>query len=210
MRSFGYAAIPVQLWQWRAGRNCANGRPSAKATAHFRLIDGAQPGQRLAQVVVGDLRQARGDAGGRRRDRAAAAAWRGSRRRSGAWRSAMRPTACQPKKRLTRSRITADSAGFRSPPGLRPAAPAWPAPARRSSSIGARPLIFIGSLWAAISGADDVGPAGDDFGRGEALRLKASLKVAPRNSESGRGKLREGLFIDDMRLSCQIVGAHEP
>ena len=31
-----------------------------------------------------------------------------ARRRSGAWRSAMRPIACQPKKRLTRSRITAD------------------------------------------------------------------------------------------------------
>ena len=56
-------------------------------------------------------------------------------------------------------------------------------------------VIFIGSLWAAISGPAIVAQRAMSSVEAKPCAFKLSLKVAPVNSESGRGKLREVVFI---------------
>jgi hypothetical protein len=56
-------------------------------------------------------------------------------------------------------------------------------------------VIFIGSLWAAISGPAISAQRAMISVEAKPCALRLSLKVAPVNSESSRGKLREGLFI---------------
>ena len=99
-----FASLKPQLWQWRAAF-----AETGREQAQFRLIDGAEPRQRRPQFLVLDRRQGFGDFAPPPRDRAARAALGRSRRDSGACRSASRPTALQPKKRLTRSRITSEA-----------------------------------------------------------------------------------------------------
>ena len=101
----------------------------------------------------------------------------------------MPPTACQPKKRLTRSRITPDRCWISIAAG----------PSTRSTSVagsggspscGARPLhLDPARAWAAISAPDDVGPAGDELGRGEALlreRVARASCAEARRADAGR------------------------
>jgi len=113
-------------------------------------LDGsAKPGNCLTQLIVLDFGHARGEAGGdfrigRRRR------FRGHTLRSGAWRSAMRPMACQPKKRLTRSNMTADKCWISQRrrafdpqhhvAGSGSSSPKFP------EELGRGQLIFIGSL----------------------------------------------------------------
>src|SRR6185437_14942885 len=110
----------------------------------------------------------------------------------------MRPMACQPKNRFTRSRITADRCWISMAAG----------PSTRSTSVAgsgdASPepepiwrgqLIFSGSLWAAISGPAMSAQRAMISAEAKPCALSASLKVAPSSSESGRGKLRAGLLI---------------
>ena len=124
----------AQMWQWR-------GSPAkVQECAHVRLMAAPSRAKRLranhrrrSRAALAAMRAAASGSGG-------GGGLRGSRRRSGAWRSAMRPTACQPKKRLTRSQDDRRrDAGFRSPPGLRPATPGCRA-RRASPSTGARPV----------------------------------------------------------------------
>ena len=124
---------------------------SRGSSADSAALDrGAEPAERGAQLIVGDVGHAVGDAAGLAgvdRRRAGAAC---SRRVSGAWRSAMRSIARQPRKRLTRSTITSARCWISSAAG----------PSQRSTSVAgsgssaialARPVILIGSAWAAIS-----------------------------------------------------------
>src|SRR5665213_3649131 len=111
----------------------------------------------------------------------------------------MRPIACQPKKRLTRSKITADRCWISSAAG----------PSTRSTSVAGSGLsspiargqvIFIGSLWAAISGPAISAQRAMISFDAKPCALRLSLKAAPVNSDKGRGKLREGLFIGSALL----------
>ena len=182
---------PVRIGLWLAGYTIVAmpGR-SAKASGNgsLSLDGGAQAGERLAQILVLDGRQAVGDAGGARPGRAAAA---GSAARAGAaapGASAMRPIACQPKKRLTRSRITADRCWISSAAG-----PFDPQHQRRrfrasSSSAAARPVDLHRLAMGGDLGPGDVGPAGDDLGRGEALRLERCRSRSRRGNRKAAGE----------------------
>ncbi len=160
-------------------------------------LDGsAQAGQRLAQILVHDLRHSLGDAGrdgriGRRR-RAGF-----SLRRNGAWRSEMRPIACQPKNRLTRSNTTADRCWISRAAG--PSTRSTRVAGSGGASVGvfwARgQLIFIGSLWVAISGPAMSAQRAMISDEAKPCVFSASVMVVAIKSESGRGKLRAGLLI---------------
>ena len=130
--------------RWLAGYgNCGNGEPSCQGgrKAQFRLMAAprrASAWRKSSSSTAGRLAAMRatisGSSGGGRVG--------GSRRRSGAWRKAMRPIACQPKKRLTRSRITADKCWISSAAGpstrsTKVAGSATPSSGPRR--IGARP-----------------------------------------------------------------------
>ena len=111
----------------------------------------------------------------------------------------MRPTACQPKKRLTRSRITADRCWISSAAG--PSTRKHHCRRlRRRGTLPRGQLIFIGSLWAAISGPAISAQRAMSSAEAKPCALRPSLKVAAVNSDSGRGKLREGLFISGVIL----------
>ncbi len=69
------------------------------------LDRGAEPRQRLLEIIVVDIRQACGDRGPPP-DRIGGAALRARRARSGACRNASRSTARQPRNWLTRSQMT--------------------------------------------------------------------------------------------------------
>src|SRR5215831_18148857 len=118
----------------------------------------------------------------------------GARRVSGACRSRRSPTACQPKNRLTRSRIT----------------PAWcwissaVGPSTRSSSVpgsgmsspnGRGHWIFSGSEWAAMSAPTISAQRVTSSFEAKPCLAKASLSVLRRRSESGRGCDLRGLSI---------------
>ena len=153
----------------------------------------------MRRLVVGDVGQRGGDLRGFRRI-GLRRAGRVLGRDSGACRSAIRPTACQPKKRLTRSRITADWCWISIAAG----------PSTRSTSVAgsdclavrrARPLQLDRLGIGRDLGADDVLPARHQLGRGEALLLERV-----RQELGGEfGKLAGGAagLVHGLRL-CQI------
>ena len=108
-----------------------------------------------------------GDALRRLADRApAASASRGGRAAPAA--AAGPPTACQPKKRLTRSRMIRDRCWISIAVG--PSTRSTSVPGCWSSlPIGARPLDLLGLAMGGDLRPDDLRPAGDQLGRGKAL-----------------------------------------
>ena len=145
------------------------GRGSAgRATGSISLDRGAEPRQRGPQFLVLHRGQGFGEFGHRCGVRRAASGAGLSRRDSGACRSASRPTALQPKKRLTRCRMTSEACWISSAIG----------PSTRSTSVagscgcpstGRGHWIFSGSEWRGDLGARDLRPARHQFARGKAL-----------------------------------------
>ena len=162
--------------------------------------------ERLAQVVVGDLRQrlaamrAAASASGARAWRAGRAAQRGLPEPQ----SADRLPAEEAVDPLQDHAAT--GAGFRSPSGLRPAAPAWRA--RGSSPLdGARPLHLLRLRMGGDLRPDDLGPAGDEFGRRRSPACaKASLERACAGGRrAGAATCLPGLFMADAALSRRTM-----
>ena len=71
-----------------------------------------------------------------------------------------------------------------------------------SSPIGARPVDLHRLAVGGDFRADDVGPAGEDFGRGEALRLEGVAQGRAQELGKRPGKTARGLAHDDGSLSC--------
>ena len=180
------------MWQWQAARPMSTGRS--------RLFDGRpQPGQRVAQIFVRDLGEARGDARrcfgvGRGRGLAGLAG------QAALAAAAARPTACQPKKRFTRSSTTPERCWISIAVG----------PSTRSTRVpgsGVRPSaarghwIFSGSEWAAISAPTISAQRVTSSVEAKPCLAKASLSVLCRRSASGRGYDLPGLFT---RGLCHI------
>ena len=121
-------------------------------------------------------------------------------RDSGAWRSAIRPTACQPKKRLIRSRITADWCwiSIATGPSTRSTRVAG---SRRLAVDLARPLQLDRLGVGRDFGADDVLPARHQFGRREALlaeRVRHELRCEFGELADGAGLVHGvGLYRND-------------
>ena len=197
--------MPVREGHWLAGQyNCGNAGPACQGVrrAQFLLIAAPSRRERLAQVLILDVRQGLRRCAPPSPDRARALCG-GSRWRSGAWRKAMRPIACQPKKRLTRSRMTADRCWISSAAG----------PSTRSTSVAGsgfsspmatRPADL---KWLAVGGdlgSHDVGPAGNDFGRGKALRLERVAQSGAKQIRKRPGKTARGLAHADAPYA--IVG----
>ena len=133
----------AKVEQWQAP-------PPGNRRGVSSLDRGAEAGKGEAQVAVQALRQARGDCGRLGAGSGAGRADLTTGRARGAWRNARRPTAGQPKKRLTRSRITPDMCWISIAAGLPPAAPG-----SRSGlcpALRARPYSFTGWECSATSG----------------------------------------------------------
>ena len=114
----------------------------------------------------------------------------------------MRPIACQPKKRLTRSRITADRCWISIAAG----------PSTRSTSVAgsgglladrARPVDLDRLAVGGDFRADDVAPAGEDLGRGKALRFEGIAQGGAQELRKRPGKTARGLA--HLGFSCAVL-----
>ncbi len=187
---------------WLAGYgNCGNGGPFCQGTenVHFCLMAApkrASARRRSSSSMAGRLSAMRaaisGSSGG--------GGVGGARRRSGAWRNAMRPIACQPKKRLTRSRITADKCWISSAAG----------PSTRSTRRGrfrgvlvhcARPINLHRFAMGGDLRTGNIGPPADDFRGGKALRLEAVAQGRARELRKRAGKTARRL-VHEGGFSC--------
>ena len=161
-RSGLFASLKAQLWQWSAPPAAAAG-----SIGSISLDRRAEPRQRRPQFLVLDVGEPARDP---RHGLASGPVRAGarSRRDSGACRIASRPTALQPKKRLTRCRMVSEACCISRAigPSTRNTRVAG---CSGSPSTGRGHWIFNGSEWRAISVPAISRPADDQFARGEAL-----------------------------------------
>ena len=166
-----------------------------------RLLDcRAEPAERRPQVVIANMDSA---------EAICAAASRSSAgdgllflRTSGAWCRRRPPMACQPKKRLTRSRMIAERcSNFER---RRPFHPQHQCPRlRRVAVLSARPPNFFGLGVFGDVGADDFRPSRHKLGRCKALFGKGCVQCLVRNGGK-RLRLPPAGLVHAVLL-CQIV-----
>src|SRR5215831_11297332 len=127
----------------------------------------------------------------------------GARRRSGACRNRRPPTACQPKKRLTRSRTTGERCWISIATGPSTRSTRMPG-SGVSPSDGRDQWIFSGSECSAISAPTMSGQRVTSSVEAKPCLANAALSVRWRTSASGRGKDLPGLFT--LQGSATSVG----
>ena len=170
------------------------GRPAKHAEKpHFRLMAAprrARAWRRSSSAISGRpsaIRAATAGSGG-------GGGVAGSRRRSGAWRSAIcadrlpAEEAIDPLQDHRRQMLDLERRRAFHPQHQRGRFRGLVARARGQ-------LILIGSLWAATSGPTMSPQRARISAEAKPCDLRASLRVAPRKSESGRGKLRGALLM---------------
>src|SRR6516165_711545 len=178
------AIFKRRMWQWQAalprppGHDCLMAAPNRPSAARrFSSVISERPAE---------MRSAASGSPGR--------SCGCSRRRSGACRSRSPPTACQPKKRFTRSRTTPERCWISIAVG----------PSTRSTSVpgsgvwrsaGRDHWIFSGSEWAAISAPTMSAQRLTSSVEAKPCLANASVSVLCRRSASGRGTDLPGLFM---------------
>src|SRR5450759_1848512 len=195
------ASSILQLWQWRAAL--------PRSRKGSLSLDGrTQAGERLAQVLVLDRRQAGGDTGG---DLRIGRRWRGRR---------LAPAQRRLPQGDTADRLPAEEAvdplqdhrrqmlNFER---RRAFHPQHQGGRFRNAvvHVAGRICAWPGDLHRLAMGGDfgacDIGPAGDDFGRSEALRLEAVAQGRAQELRKRPGKTARGLVHLDFSMAHDLI-----